>query len=219
MLHNLCYIKNMKYKEFIKDKNEEIRVAFNSAFQFAGKVYEDRFQSCYNIAIKLQNLPNLNEEEIVNIFKILPASYSKAIFLILNEISSNDFCRYKVIQNKLNEIYVNEFKQKIDERKKLIDFTEKNISNILNCKIRQIDVVEIVTIARIMNYNYIKQILSKDDNEDKYLKALRVAKKNLSTGEIYEKHEEILNLALKNVFTKVQQNLTLLNLDKEIEET
>ena len=28
-----------------------------------------------------------------------------------------------------------------------------------------------------------------------------------------------LNLSLKNVFTKVQQNLTLLNLDKEIEET
>ena len=192
----------MKYEEFRKKISSIEREVLDLIFVDLNKqFYEDRFDSCYALAEKLVDVDEVNIEQVVKSFKIIPSSYAGAVLFLVNKIDDKKLPFTKHIALELKKIYKEDYLKAIAKKKNKFAFFDKStVDNLQNLKLRLVDSTEIIKIAKLLKVNandVIGDYKGKDENTIQLSKAMKRIRQNAVKTEFKEVEEKIVISSLK----------------------
>ena len=194
----------MKYEEYRKTLSEATKNALDLVFSFAGKIDEELFFDCYELAKQLQNLKEENIKNYVKKLNKIPCSYVRAILIIAKHINKKDAQNITKLKSELNAIYIKDFQDAIKKKNcNLVKFNNVQIQKYLDLKVRLIDEVEIIFIAKSLGLK-IDDIIGDYVGEDlatvKLNNAMKNVRKNKRTKEVEQIIKKTLNHAKGNKY-------------------
>ena len=206
----------MKYEEFRKSLNELKRNALDLAFTNAGKIDEDKFASCYEIANELTHLNESNIGEFIKYLDIVPCTYSRASFLIARELNEQCGNLISDVKYELNKIYVKEFNKAIEKKvQKFAVFDSTYVQDCLDLKTRFIDEVEIIAISKQVDVKP-DDVIGDYKGEDLKTKTLSLALKRIRKNSVAKEYKDKIDVIINKSLCYAKANIKALNKSKKV---